>query len=241
MAETNYTMGYSSATTSSHASRSVHSDAGFLVPHVKPAYRILDVGCGPGSITVGLAALVPKGEVVGVDLSDVVLAQARAAAAQGEANNTSFQQADLLAGLPFPDDSFDIVFSSQLFPHLPSQETRLQALAEMRRVLRPGGILATRDAAELHFYPRSYGPDRLWVGNMTKALGYGGSGETWLPGGSMPKLLRLAGFAPGQIRRGCRNHGARWDGATPARQEERRPAGCGDRRRVPGELEPGGN
>lgn len=201
---TNYTQGYSKATTSSHASRTVQSDAGFLIPHIKPTDKILDVGCGPGSITAGIAALIPNGSIIGIDISDEILAQAREAVSPRAGTNISFQKADLLAGLPFPADSFDIVFSSQLFPHLPSQDMRLQALTEMRRVLKPGGILATRDAAELHYYPRSYRLDQIGAGNAAKALRDGKVGEEgWYPGGEMPALVRRVGFEAANVSIGA--------------------------------------
>ncbi|KAH8881336.1 S-adenosyl-L-methionine-dependent methyltransferase [Thozetella sp. PMI_491] len=196
--QTNYTQGYSEATVSSHASRTIETDAAFLRQHIKPTDHILDVGCGPGTITVGFGHLVRQGSVTGIDISDFILRQAREAVdkiGSGESARLpiDFVQADLLAGLPFPDAKFDVVFSSQLFPHLATAETRLRALTEMRRVLKPGGILATRDAAELHFYPRSYGLDRLWTGNMARTLRRGESDQSF-PGGGMPALYRQAGF-----------------------------------------------
>jgi len=203
---TNYTQGYSEATVSSHASRTIHTDAAFLLPHIKSTDRILDVGCGPGTITMGFAGLLRQGSVTGIDISEDVLARAKEMVARSpsQANNISFQTANLLEGLAFPDDTFDVVFSSQLFPHLASLEMRRQALSEMRRVLKPGGILATREAAELHFYPRSYDLDRLWAGNMVRALRKGETVAS-LPGGDMLALYRLVGFdaAAGKIRVGA--------------------------------------
>ncbi|KAK8140141.1 S-adenosyl-L-methionine-dependent methyltransferase [Apiospora sp. TS-2023a] len=215
---TNYTQGYSKAAVATHASRTVDSDAGFLKPYIEPSDRILDVGCGPGTITVGFAALIDGaegGRVTGVDISDEILAQARettvaAAAATkeaGDGNNNKtaieFRKADILNGLPFADNTFTIVYASQLFPHLPTPAQRFTALTEMRRVLKPGGILATRDAAKLHFYPRHHDLDRLWAERMARALrarsGFDGDedgdeDEVCLPGGDMPALFRPVGF-----------------------------------------------
>ena len=200
--ETNYTQGYSKATLASHASRTVDSDASFLIPHIKPTDKILDVGCGPGSITTGIAALVPQGSVTGVDISEEVLNQARAS---HTATNMTFQKGDLLAGLPFPDDTFDVVFSSQLFPHLATLEMRQRALGEMRRIVKKGGILATRDAAELHCYPVNHKLDQLWTGNMIKALRDGTDDARW-PGGDMPALFRQVGFEKIKIGAGTTVH-----------------------------------
>lgn len=211
--ESNYTQGYSKATLSSHASRTIESDAGFLVPHLRATDHILDVGCGPGTITVGFGAIATKGKVVGVDVSEQVLEHARETviAERIKLQNTShplppitFQKADLLAGLPFPDDTFDVVFNSQLFPHLPTHEMRFRALSEMRRVLKPGGIMASRDAAELHFYPRTHDLDRVWSANLARGYGHGKPGAHF-PGGDMPALFREVGFdsAGGKVKVGA--------------------------------------
>ncbi|KAK0657958.1 S-adenosyl-L-methionine-dependent methyltransferase [Cercophora newfieldiana] len=200
---TNYTQGYSPATTSSHASRTAQSDAGFLLPHLQPTSHILDIGCGPATITVGLAALVPQGSVTGVELTEDILALARQTVASTvpRVSNVTLVKGDVLSegGLPFKDGSFDVVFSSQLFPHLRGRDAKLKALSEMRRVLKPGGILATRDAAELHFYPTKYGLDGLWAGNVKRVLGgrgkEGGEDEEGgFPGGQMKGLYRAVGF-----------------------------------------------
>ncbi|KAG7118515.1 putative methyltransferase C1B3.06c like protein [Verticillium longisporum] len=198
---TNYTQGYSKATTSSHAARTIHSDAAFVLPFIDPADRILDVGCGPGTITTGFATIVPQGEVVGIDLSDEVLATARSSVPAG-LSNISFQRANLLEGLPFLDGHFSVVFSSQVFPHLATAEMRTAALKEMRRVTRPGGLVATREVAEMHFYPRAGGLNELLTGNMNKVL-RAGQEDGWFPGGEMPALFRQLGFTPDEIKVGA--------------------------------------
>lgn len=211
--ETNYTQGYSEATLTSHASRTIESDASFLIPHLRATDHILDVGCGPGTITVGFAAIATGGSVTGIDISEQVLEVARETdqKARMKSQDTAhplapitFQKADLLAGLPFADDTFDVVFNSQLFPHLPTHDMRARALGEMRRVLKPGGIMASRDAAELHFYPRAYDLDRLWAGKSAKAYGHG-KADAHLPGGEMPALFREVGFdaAAGRVKVGA--------------------------------------
>ncbi|KAK7968924.1 ubiE/COQ5 methyltransferase [Apiospora saccharicola] len=92
-----------------------------------------------------------------------------------------------------------------------ASRTRSTALSEMRRVLKPGGILATRDAAELHFYPRHHDLDRLWAERMACALrrrarsGLNDCDEDKkeacrLPGGEMPALFRSVGFGCGGSR-----------------------------------------
>ena len=100
-----------------HATRTAASMAGFFLPHLCPGMRVLDCGCGPGSITVGLAEHVAPGEVIGIDLdpTHIALAQRRAAAA-GLAN-VRFARADIYT-LPFPDAAFDAVFCQSLLSHL---------------------------------------------------------------------------------------------------------------------------
>jgi ubiquinone/menaquinone biosynthesis C-methylase UbiE len=102
---------------------------------------VLDVGCGPGTITVGLATLVGEGRVIGVDAAGEVLADARAEAVRRERHNVSFEVGDVYQ-LGFDNETFDVVHAHQVLQHLADPVT---ALVEMRRVCRPGGIVAARD------------------------------------------------------------------------------------------------
>ena len=196
---TNYTQGYSNHTLATHQSRTAESSAAFLIPHIKKTDHILDVGCGPGTLTTSLARYASEGSTVGIDISADVLQKARSLAADATIpadgpGSVKFEEGNILQKLTYPDESFDIVYSSQVFGHLlPSPELPLQALAEMRRVLKPGGILASRDSAATHFYPQTSDLDRLWVGNLTRGL-HKGVPASELPGTSMPALLRKAGF-----------------------------------------------
>jgi ubiquinone/menaquinone biosynthesis C-methylase UbiE len=137
-----YTHGHHQVIVSSHARRTAANSAAFLLPHLRPGLRLLDVGCGPGSITVDLAALVAPGEVIGVDREPEVLAGARELAAARGLAACRFEPADTYA-LPFEGASFDVVYAHQLVQHLARP---VAALAEARRVLRPGGLLAVRDS-----------------------------------------------------------------------------------------------
>ena len=122
------------------AARSAARDAAFLLPHLRPGMRLLDVGCGPGSITLGLAEAVAPGEAVGIDRQPAQLELARAlAATRGVA--ARFDVGDIYE-LPFADASFDAVFANGLLMHL---HDPARAFAELRRVLRPGGTAGVRD------------------------------------------------------------------------------------------------
>ena len=136
-----YTYGHSAAVTRVHAERTAAREAAFFLPHLSPGMRLLDVGCGPGTITLGLAKAVNPGDVVGVDAVQTVLEEARQTASTERLPNLRFEQADAYK-LPFPDHSFDVVFAHTLLEHL--REPR-RALTEMVRVLAPGGMIGLRD------------------------------------------------------------------------------------------------
>lgn len=113
----------------------------FFLPHLRPGMRLLDCGCGVGSITLDLAEIVAPGETVGVDVDNGQLELARAAATTRGLNNARFETASVYA-LPFADASFDAALAHTLLFHLSEP---LRALKELRRVLAPGGIVAVAD------------------------------------------------------------------------------------------------
>lgn len=149
-----YTHGHHESVLRSHSWRTAENSAAYLLPHLRSGQRLLDVGCGPGTITVDLAALVAPGEVIGVDTSVEVLDVARATAADAGVRVT-FQPGDAYA-LDFPDDAFDVVHAHQVLQHLTDP---VAALREMRRVTRPGGVVAVResDYGAMTWYPPSAG------------------------------------------------------------------------------------
>lgn len=94
-----YTVGYSKHAFSSQEWRTAETDAAFLLPHIQPHFRILDVGCGPGTISAGLAKYVPEGKVVAIDMSPQALEQAREnanALPDGYPSNLEFHCIDIL-------------------------------------------------------------------------------------------------------------------------------------------------
>lgn len=154
-----YTHGHGAAQ-QAHATRTAQNSCGYLLPHLRPGMSVLDVGCGPGSITIDLAELVAPGRVTGVDSTDAPLAAAREAAAQRRVTTVEFAEADVLA-LPYADASFDVVHAHQVLQHVTDP---VGALKEMARVSRPGGLVAARDAdyAAMTWWPEPPGLDE-WL------------------------------------------------------------------------------
>ncbi|MGI5479829.1 methyltransferase domain-containing protein [Streptomyces lavendofoliae] len=152
MADAVYTHGHHESVLRSHRWRTAGNSAAYLLGEVRPGLEVLDVGCGPGTITADLAALVgPDGRVTAVDAAAGVLEQARATTRERGLDNVRFAVADVHA-LDFPDDSFDIVHAHQVLQHVGDP---VRALREMRRVCRPGGVVAARDSdyAAFAWYP----------------------------------------------------------------------------------------
>lgn len=148
-----YTHGHHDSVLRSHRWRTAENSAAYLLPALQPGQRLLDVGCGPGNLTLDLAARVAPGEVVGVDRSERVVEIAQEAAGAAGAPNVTFRTGDAYA-LPFDDGAFDVTHAHQLLQHLVDP---VAALRELRRVTKPGGVVAVRDAdyAGMTWFPAS--------------------------------------------------------------------------------------
>ncbi len=132
-----YIPGHSANATEFMSKRTVGSHGQFFAPYLQSGLKVLDCGCGPGSITLGIAERVSPADVVGVDFGQSQITNATAAAASVGYEHVTFQVADCCE-LPFADGSFDRVFSHALLEHLSNP---IKALTEMHRVLKPGGII----------------------------------------------------------------------------------------------------
>ena len=154
-----YTHGHAEAVLRSHRWRTVENSAAYLLPHLRPGIDLVDVGCGPGTITVDLAQRVAPGRVVGIDSAADVIDAARAAA--DEAGVAVELAVGDVYGLDLPDGGFDIVHAHQVLQHVGDP---VRALHEMRRVCRPGGVVAARDSIYRAFtwYPEVAGLER-WL------------------------------------------------------------------------------
>jgi ubiquinone/menaquinone biosynthesis C-methylase UbiE len=137
-----YTHGHHESVLRSHRWRTAENSAGYLLDALVPGARLLDVGCGPGTITVDFARRVAPAEVVGIDREPEVLDGARDAAREAGVDNVVFEPGDVYA-LAYPDDSFAVVHAHQVLQHLTDP---VAALREMRRVCAPDGIVAARDS-----------------------------------------------------------------------------------------------
>lgn len=168
----NYTMGYSEEFRQLLNRRSADSHAGHLLPHLKPGLKVLDFGCGPGTISVGLAKAVEPGELHGIDMAESEIALARAAADAGGHANATFNLGNVTE-LPFKDDYFDVAHCHAVLMHVPDTRT---ALAEVNRVLKPGGIISSREliAASSFLEPGSEKISNAWATFEKLLAGYGG-------------------------------------------------------------------
>ena len=153
-----YTHGHHESVLRSHRWRTAANSAGFLVEHLSPGHRLLDVGCGPGTITSDLAQLVEPGAAIGVDRSADVVSEASASFVSQ--TNLTFEVGDVY-DLRFDQGTFDVAYAHQVLQHLTDP---VAALTELRRVLRREGLLAVRDAdyASFAWYPADPRLDR-WM------------------------------------------------------------------------------
>ncbi|GII83102.1 hypothetical protein Ssi03_10920 [Sphaerisporangium siamense] len=155
-----YTHGHHASVLRSHTWRTAENSAAYLLPHLRSGMSLLDVGCGPGTITADLAAIVAPGPVTAIDAAEDVVARAGELMAERGLADVRCEVADVYR-LPYADRSFDVVHAHQVLQHLADP---VAALAAMRRVCAPGGIVAARDSdyATFTWYPSSPGLDE-WL------------------------------------------------------------------------------
>lgn len=201
-----YTHGHSAAVLSAHSRRGAADSAAYLLAHLRAGMDLLDVGCGPASITADLAERVAPGRVVALDAAAGALEAARATLRErGLSEQVELTSGDVMA-LPFEDASFDVVHAHQVLQHLADP---VGALAEMRRVTRPGGIVAVRDAvySAMTWFPEPAGMEQWRSVYMATARANGGEPDA---GSRLLSWARAAGFADASAS------ASTWCYATPA-------------------------
>lgn len=136
-----YTHGHHESVLRSHRWRTAENSAAYLLAHLVPGMSVLDVGSGPGTITVDLARRVSPGRVTALDATEPALDHTRA-----EAHRQGIELAYLVSdahAIGAPDATYDVVHAHQVLQHVADP---VKVLGEMRRVCRPGGIVAARDS-----------------------------------------------------------------------------------------------
>ena len=136
-----YSLGFSEELLEAFTRNTAEASAAYLLPYLRPRLRVLDFGCGPGTISAGLAWAVAPGELYGVDMEASLIDLARSVAAANGLDNTIFEVGDV-TDLPFEDDFFDVAHGHNVLMHVPDTSA---VLAEVKRVLKPGGIIGCRE------------------------------------------------------------------------------------------------
>ena len=146
-----YPFGYGEARVKLMASRRIETHAAYLIKHLRPGMKLLDVGCGPGNLSLEFAKHLCNGSVIGCDLEPSQFKDTIKTASESNLSNLHFQAEDATT-LSFEDNSFDLVHTHAVLHHLSDP---LKALKEMRRVVKPRGIIAVREPniSSLMAYP----------------------------------------------------------------------------------------
>ena len=145
-----YTHGHDAAVLRSHTQRTVDNSAAYLRPHLRSGQALLDVGCGPATITAEFGSILGPGRVVAIEMNDDIIETARRTCTAAGVD-VDLRRGDVYA-LEFDDHTFDVVHAHQVLQHLSDP---VRALIEMRRVCRTDGVVACRDAdyASFHWSP----------------------------------------------------------------------------------------
>lgn len=183
-----YTHGHHDSVLRSHRWRTAENSAGYLLPHLDTQASLLDVGAGPGTITADLAERVAR--VTATEISEEALGLSRALAGERGVVNVDFSVEDVHA-LTFPDDTFNVAHAHQVLQHVADP---VQALREMRRVTKPGGLVAARDSdyAAFTWWPLLPELDEWMALYQVAARANGGEPDA---GRRMLSWTRAAGFS----------------------------------------------
>ncbi len=189
-----YQHGHHAAVVADHAKRTADTVAAFFLPFIKPGMRLLDVGCGPGSITSGLAQRVEPADTIGIDPSPDVIETAHSLLDRKSVKHLTFEVGDIYK-TRFAAEAFDAVFAHQVLQHLPDP---VDALRRMQTLLKPGGVLGVRDVdwGSTTFYPENHGMRRFLTLYYELARRNGGEANA---GRYLRRWLREAGFSETRV------------------------------------------
>jgi ubiquinone/menaquinone biosynthesis C-methylase UbiE len=184
-----YAVGYGANAIKWLEMRNAAQHAAFFLSHLRPGMTLIDCGCGSGSITVGLAEAISPGPALGIDVGASVIVRASQRAKEHGVANARFQVGSAY-DLPFKHGSVDAVFAHALLEHLGDP---LRAVKEMRRVLKPGGVLGLRsiDIGGRIIYPTNEALERYHYFFETVL---GRDGRDMRIGRRLGALLRAEGF-----------------------------------------------
>jgi SAM-dependent methyltransferase len=205
---TQYTHGHHESVLRSHLTRTVENSAAYLIERLRPGIEVLDVGCGPGTITADIAERVAPGAVIGIDNAPEILDTARATASDRGVENVRFEIGDVHA-IDAAPETYDVVHAHQVLQHLSDP---VGALVEMRRVCRRNGVVAARDSdyAAMTWYPLVPALDR-WLAlyhDVTRS-----NGAEADAGRRLHSWARAAGFSE------VRCSASAWCYATPEQRD----------------------
>lgn len=209
-----YTHGHHSVVVNQHAQRTAEDCAAFARHVISPDAQILDVGCGPASITVGLARWALRGHVTGIEVGDAILATAASTVAEAGVDNVTLD-AESVYELTYDDDSFDVAYAHQVLQHLSDP---VAAIREMERVVRPGGWVAVRDSdySTMRGYPSSEGITR-WREVYRQVCRHNGAEPdagrhlySWFRSGGLPQVQMSAAVWQFWTPESRRNWGYSW-------------------------------
>lgn len=152
-----YVLGYGDSAMDWMTSRNVEVHGAFVLPYLKAGLSLIDCGCGPASLTVGFAERLKPGRVVGIDREAAQFKTAERYGAERDLDNLTLSTGDVYA-LPYEDASFDIAFCSAVLGSVGEPE---RVIAEMVRVVKPGGVIAAKEF--------DHGSDMVYPQNETLA------------------------------------------------------------------------
>ncbi len=166
------------------------------LPELAAGTHVLDLGCGPGGWVLDVAFDRPDITITGIDISEIMIAYARARTRTQKLSNTIFEVMDITKPLDFPDNSFDMV-NARLLTGVLKRETWSSLIAECTRILRPGGFLCLFEGNEIGVsMSPAYEELSGYILQATWRVGYGFSphGRNWAMSAALPYLLRQGGY-----------------------------------------------